>query len=104
MSKSSDRGTNRPKLLKGGERKPHGEPKVKECGCSQQAYTEGPPDRYPCIPHALQEAAGALAEAGAALGYVGGQLGKQEQQIRAQQVMDDMSGEVDKGIDDGSIS
>lgn len=103
MSSKSDRGTKRPKFSSP-QREKHGEMKVKECGCSAQAYTEGPPDRYPCIPHALQEAAGALAEAGAALGYVGGQLGKQEEQLRAQRIMEEMNGEVDEGIERGDIT
>jgi len=104
MSSKSDRGTKRPKFSPPPQREKHGELKVKECGCSSQAYTEGPPDRYPCIPHALQEAAVALADAGSALGYVGGQLGKQEEQLRAQRVMEEMNGEVDKGVEDGTIT
>jgi len=104
MSKSSDRGTKRPKLSPPPTREKLGEPKVKECGCVSQAYAEGPPDRFPCIPHALQEAAGALQEAGAALGYVGGMLGQQEAKIRANEAMEKLNGEVDKGIEDGNIS
>lgn len=101
MSKPSDRGTKRQKLSKPSEREPAGEIEEKECGCREQKFTDETSDKFPCIPHALQQTASSLAEAANALGYVGVQL---EQAGARQRAMKELNDEVDKGIEDGSIS
>jgi len=100
MSKSSDRGTARPKISKV-TRNPKGEPTQEPCGCREQVYDDETVDAFPCVPHALQKAATSLQEAGGALGYVGHSL---QQAEARQREMKELNDKVDAGIEKGDIT
>jgi len=101
MSKKSDRGTKRPKLSKVEGRQPVGDMEIKPCGCREQRFDDETIDAFPCVPHAFQKAANALLDAANAIGYVGHTLEQAEAQQRA---MMEMNEQVEKGIEDGSIT
>lgn len=91
MSAKSDRGTRRPieQAQKGEDRQPVGEPVTKECGCTEQEFSDGTVDIQPCIAHGFVQVANEILASGQklvaaanALGFVGLKLAEQERVAR----------------------
>jgi len=102
MSSKSDRGTKRPKVEETpAERTPVGDPIMLDCGCREQKFSDGTSDKFPCIPHAMQQMATSLLDAGNAMGYIGAALEQQEARNREMRRLNEQTNE---GIDEGKIT
>ncbi len=97
MSKSSDRGTARPKIQTPSDSKVArdkvGDLVVLECGCREQRFSDETFDRFPCVPHAFLQMAKSLIEAGNAIGYAGTALENQEIRNREMEKLNDLADE-----------